>query len=311
MIGQRERVSYDRTVANFSYSVEMYEPRPCLACSVPFTPTSGRQKWCSFDCRFPEKTCPVCDQKFRTRNYRVQVCCSKKCSVSTRDMSAVRAQRRHNVGGCPKEATCLRCGETYAPTSSRQKWCQTCIPPMPVRNVGTDGPRMATTTCQAPTCGRTFEYPAKRKNRKYCSRACRSRTAMTPERMEQLRAANTDPLWRQRWKQRQCDVCGETYQPSGGTQRICSACAPDKAMRGRLYRYGITKAQLDLLWGRYDGMCWICRDRPAQTVDHCHTTLKVRGALCRGCNMALHFVERPDWWGAATAYLNGQEEECA
>lgn len=54
---------------------------------------------------------------------------------------------------------------------------------------------------------------------------------------------------------------------------------------------------------RYMGLCWICRENPADCVDHDHETGAVRGVLCRVCNMVLHYVERPGWWDDAKAYL--------
>lgn len=51
------------------------------------------------------------------------------------------------------------------------------------------------------------------------------------------------------------------------------------------------------------GLCWICRENPADCVDHDHETGAVRGVLCRVCNMVLHYVERPGWWDDAKAYL--------
>lgn len=54
---------------------------------------------------------------------------------------------------------------------------------------------------------------------------------------------------------------------------------------------------------RHDGRCWVCKAQPATTVDHDHVTGRVRGALCRVCNMVLHYVERPGWWDAAKRYL--------
>jgi hypothetical protein len=76
-----------------------------------------------------------------------------------------------------------------------------------------------------------------------------------------------------------------------------------KASRAKLRRYGVTTTLWSELVGRFDGLCWICRERPADTVDHNHETGQVRGALCRVCNMVLHYVERDGWWEAAQAYL--------
>jgi hypothetical protein len=58
---------------------------------------------------------------------------------------------------------------------------------------------------------------------------------------------------------------------------------------------------------RQGGACAICKQPPTRRplfVDHCHTTGKVRGLLCHGCNAALGFM-RDDHTrtSAATEYL--------
>jgi len=65
----------------------------------------------------------------------------------------------------------------------------------------------------------------------------------------------------------------------------------------------LSEKEWDGLAARHDGLCWICRTQKATCVDHDHKTGQVRGALCRVCNMVLHYVERPDWWDSAKTYL--------
>ena len=52
------------------------------------------------------------------------------------------------------------------------------------------------------------------------------------------------------------------------------------AKRARVY--GLTAAELTA----FEGDCEVC-GRPAEAVDHDHTTGAVRGALCFACNSAL------------------------
>jgi len=52
--------------------------------------------------------------------------------------------------------------------------------------------------------------------------------------------------------------------------------------------------------------CAICGDAFIGTphVDHCHTTKKIRGLLCKGCNWGLgHYKDSPERLRAAAAYL--------
>jgi|SRR5688572_587693 len=60
-----------------------------------------------------------------------------------------------------------------------------------------------------------------------------------------------------------------------------------------LRKYGLTKEQWWAIYESQDKKCFICRrrlklggknTRLTASTDHCHTTGKVRGLLCRRCN---------------------------
>jgi len=68
-------------------------------------------------------------------------------------------------------------------------------------------------------------------------------------------------------------------------------------------RYGISQPEFDAMVEAQGGVCAICRVRPAEHVDHCHETLRVRGVLCAPCNTRLHAVDNVEWLEAATAYV--------
>ena len=61
-------------------------------------------------------------------------------------------------------------------------------------------------------------------------------------------------------------------------------------------KYGVTLADYNALLASQDGKCAICRAPEEDQfkgvfhVDHCHSTGKVRGLLCRGCNHMLGSV---------------------
>ncbi len=71
--------------------------------------------------------------------------------------------------------------------------------------------------------------------------------------------------------------------------------------------YGISVEEYDALLARQNGKCAICREKPeGQTlcVDHCHATGKIRGLLCRSCNVGLgNYRDDPRRMRAAIAYL--------
>ena len=94
-----------------------------------------------------------------------------------------------------------------------------------------------------------------------------------------------------------------------GLQKRCKPCskAANKKSKQRLgqehldrqqhqiqlrRRYNMTIEQYDELYKKQDGKCAICHTDTCSTgrrlsVDHCHTTGKIRGLLCAHCNTAL------------------------
>jgi hypothetical protein len=69
-------------------------------------------------------------------------------------------------------------------------------------------------------------------------------------------------------------------------------------------RYGITAAEYDALLADQDGLCAVCRERPAAHVDHDHAFGQVRGLLCSCCNQGLgNFRDDREHLRAAVDYL--------
>ncbi|HEU0132894.1 MAG TPA: endonuclease VII domain-containing protein [Mycobacteriales bacterium] len=69
-------------------------------------------------------------------------------------------------------------------------------------------------------------------------------------------------------------------------------------------RYGMTAEEVAVLIEEQGGRCAICRERPAEHVDHDHDTGEVRGVLCFTCNCGLgNFRDRPDLLDLAVHYL--------
>ena len=68
--------------------------------------------------------------------------------------------------------------------------------------------------------------------------------------------------------------------------------------------HGLTREEADAL---KDGRtCAICGTADDLCVDHCHSSLVVRGVLCRTCNAGIgFFYDRPDLLAAAIRYLTG------
>jgi hypothetical protein len=60
--------------------------------------------------------------------------------------------------------------------------------------------------------------------------------------------------------------------------------------KSSLKEYGITIEDYDRMFSEQNGKCHICNGvskRKYLSVDHCHTSNKVRGLLCESCNVGL------------------------
>ena len=108
--------------------------------------------------------------------------------------------------------------------------------------------------------------------------------------------------------EKRCPDCGEVKpleafcrnkRTRDGRAVYCKLChnARNKETVQRLHgghrhyrlrdRYGIGASEVAALIETQGGVCAICRRNPAVQVDHNHSTTKVRGVLCDGCNGAL------------------------
>lgn len=86
---------------------------------------------------------------------------------------------------------------------------------------------------------------------------------------------------------------------------------PTKRKAQRLKQYGIDLSDFNDLMTIQGGACAICGHSDTSTpntfplVDHCHTTGKIRGLLCKPCNQGLGFFrDDKDRLFAAIAYLS-------
>lgn len=71
-------------------------------------------------------------------------------------------------------------------------------------------------------------------------------------------------------------------------------------------KYGLNQEDLDDLINQQENRCAICGDEFQETpnIDHCHETGKVRGLLCRTCNVGLgHFKDNLELLQSAIRYL--------
>ena len=136
-------------------------------------------------------------------------------------------------------------------------------------------------------------------------------------------------------KQRTCNKCGQTkdltefYKTGRKTDKnpdnrhyTCKDCtkarlkqaqsqSPERVRERHLQRvYGISTEEYNEMLVNQEGSCAICpTTEPGGKhnvfhVDHCHETGKVRGLLCKNCNIALGLVQdKPDVLGKMITYL--------
>ncbi len=59
----------------------------------------------------------------------------------------------------------------------------------------------------------------------------------------------------------------------------------------RKYNYGVTEQQIKIIENKQKYRCVLCHKKCKLFVDHNHKTNKIRGLLCRQCNLALGLIK--------------------
>lgn len=150
-------------------------------------------------------------------------------------------------------------------------------------------------------------------------------------------------------KARVCRRCRQDYEPTKALQKVCEVCRKSCSScsvvltndnwdtrgktKGTVFRcrscvaasvrntpnrkewqkeYDL-KRNYDITLGQYKEMslhgCSICSSKENLVVDHCHTSLVVRGVLCASCNKGLGmFQDDIERMGKAIGYLNSKRE---
>jgi len=129
------------------------------------------------------------------------------------------------------------------------------------------------------------------KNRKRSCRKCRSEYRKFINHTPEYRKYQTD------WKKKNRDKCTRTSRE-----------------RGLRVLYGITLQQYEVMLQTQNGVCAICKNPEIAvnkrnkirnlSIDHNHTSKKIRGLLCHLCNRALGLLkDSPDICKRAAQYL--------
>lgn len=104
--------------------------------------------------------------------------------------------------------------------------------------------------------------------------------------------------------EKRCGTCKEVKsadefyrqrQGGDGLQAVCKSCSKLNQEKIGLARRckirGITVAQYHALVAQQNGLCGVCKRRPASDLDHCHESNRFRGLLCAACNRILGTVQ--------------------
>lgn len=184
-------------------------------------------------------------------------------------------------------------------------------------------------------CGRCKEIKpldcfglVKGKVRSYC-RPCHNACVNTPD----LRTEKRCPRCKEVKPVSEFGKCGKRYhsyclpcsrEMSRITHEIDKKSGRSKARHREYYvsvkkwaklrkKYGVERDVYEAMHESQDGLCAICREPETDqymgttlllAVDHDHATGRVRGLLCRACNLAIgKFKENPEIVEAALNYL--------
>jgi len=93
----------------------------------------------------------------------------------------------------------------------------------------------------------------------------------------------------------ECDECRRVKHER---QKERTAARPKSHLRRdrkkHTKKFGLLPDQYDRVWADFlesqGGFCAVCLKRPPTALDHCHRTGRLRGLLCRQCNLAAGFL---------------------
>lgn len=78
----------------------------------------------------------------------------------------------------------------------------------------------------------------------------------------------------------------------GLSSRCKECCAEVSREKNLMKNYGLSSADYSRMFKEQGGVCKVCgkpesAKRRSLAVDHCHSSGKIRGLLCQGCNVSL------------------------
>lgn len=194
--------------------------------------------------------------------------------------------------------TCMKCDKSFESGHKRQKFCSVSCSSSRRGNTCKNGHEMTEdnthlyngySICKA--CHRNNRRKWQKKNLKSVKEQTKKWREDNPERVK----ANSRSYY-------QANKSKIKQQAKEWRKRN-----PNKARDIQLKKYGITWEDYYLIFTEQEGLCAICgyfSDKKTLHVDHDHSTGKVRGLLCRKCNVALGMLQDdPNILKRAAAYV--------
>jgi hypothetical protein len=81
----------------------------------------------------------------------------------------------------------------------------------------------------------------------------------------------------------------------------CKTCKIKEKLK---INYNITLEEQEYMINVQEKKCKICKQIKPLCVDHCHSTMKVRGLLCHSCNLGIgKFNDNPQFLREAAVYI--------
>ena len=101
-----------------------------------------------------------------------------------------------------------------------------------------------------------------------------------------------------------CKICMRTYNKRY-EQENAVILSEKRKVRKLAKFYGISMDEYGSMLDTQSNLCSICGTEMSKPhIDHCHKSGKVRGILCRDCNLVLGFAkDKPDILRKAAEYL--------
>lgn len=166
------------------------------------------------------------------------------------------------------------------------------------------------TKCEEPKPADAFRYRRKDGRSGYRVKMCRAcEVKETKEYMKSPKGRETRRRYHQKFRQSEA---GKAWQK----RRYARSKESGKQLRGNLKKFGLTLEDFNRMSEQQNGLCAICRNPPVDyerlSVDHCHTSGKVRALLCARCNSGLgYFYEDTERLEAAINYLKEHSGEAS